>query len=270
MASGNHLSRRAWQSGTVVLAAMVAVALAATGGKAFASQQLSCGDTIIADTTLHSDLLDCPNIGIFIGADGITLDLNGHVIDGDGTQTAGCDPRTEFCDEGVSSLGNDRVTVEHGSVRGFDDGVAIGKSRHARVLGISSSHNRFAAILVGRSARGLVRNSSGSRSTARHGGTGMFLVASHHVRILNNSFSRNGETGILSSDSHHSLIGENLVKRNSTGISLERSSTTRLTRNRAIRNRDLGIRAGRGVIDGGGNIARHNGDPRQCLNVTCH
>jgi hypothetical protein len=30
-----------------------------------------------------------------IGADDITLDLNGHLIDGDGTTTSGCDPETE-------------------------------------------------------------------------------------------------------------------------------------------------------------------------------
>ena len=48
------------------------------------------------------------------------------------------------------------------------------------------------------------------------------------------------------------------------------SRSAKLTRNRALRNGDLGIEAVRGVIDGGGNIARHNGDPRQCVNVTCH
>jgi len=44
---------------------------------------------------------------------------------------------------------------------------------------------------------------------------------------------------------------------------------TTLTGNRAFRNGDLGIQAVRGVIDGGGNVARYNGDPRQCVNVTC-
>ena len=46
--------------------------------------------------------------------------------------------------------------------------------------------------------------------------------------------------------------------------------TTKLTRDRAVRNADLGIETVRGVIDGGGNIARHNGDPRQCTNIVCH
>jgi hypothetical protein len=79
--------------------AVVAVVLAVSGGQASASH-VGCGDTITADTTLDSDLLNCPNNGILIGADGITLNLNGHVIDGDGTSTAGCDPEVEFCDTG--------------------------------------------------------------------------------------------------------------------------------------------------------------------------
>jgi len=62
------------------------------GDRALAASQLSCGETISTDTTLHNDLLNCKNHGIVIGADGITLDLNGHLIDGDGTPAAGCDP----------------------------------------------------------------------------------------------------------------------------------------------------------------------------------
>jgi hypothetical protein len=37
----------------------------------------------------------------------------------------------------------------------------------------------------------------------------------------------------------------------------------------ATRNRDLGIEAVAGVIDGGGNRASANGNPAQCTNVRC-
>ncbi|MCD6016346.1 MAG: hypothetical protein K0R88_2430 [Solirubrobacterales bacterium] len=47
------------------------------------------------------------------------------------------------------------------------------------------------------------------------------------------------------------------------------SRSTRLTKNRAVRNADLGIAALRGVIDGGGNAARHNGDPGQSTHLSC-
>ena len=71
------------------------LALAFAGGLAFGAGQasanhVSCGDEITADTTLDSDLVNCENNGIVIGADDITLDLNGHRIDGDGDRR----PRT--------------------------------------------------------------------------------------------------------------------------------------------------------------------------------
>jgi hypothetical protein len=49
-------------------------------GAPVASPQPKCGDTITTDTTLHKNLVNCPNNGIIIGADGVTLNLNGHTI----------------------------------------------------------------------------------------------------------------------------------------------------------------------------------------------
>ena len=48
------------------------------------------------------------------------------------------------------------------------------------------------------------------------------------------------------------------------------SASTALTGNEADLNADLGIEAVRGVIDDGANVARHNGDPRQCTNIVCN
>ena len=42
-----------------------------------------------------------------------------------------------------------------------------------------------------------------------------------------------------------------------------------ISQNSANDNADLGIEAVPGVTDGGGNKARGNGDPAQCLNVSC-
>jgi hypothetical protein len=47
------------------------------------------------------------------------------------------------------------------------------------------------------------------------------------------------------------------------------SRTATLAGNSAVGNADLGIEAVRGVIDGGGNRASGNGDPRQCTNIAC-
>jgi hypothetical protein len=67
----------------------------------------------------------------------------------------------------------------------------------------------------------------------------------------------------------HSRLKRNVAKRSGDdGFHVE-SHSAKLTRNRAVRNNDLGIEAVRGVADGGGNVARHNGDPRQCINIAC-
>jgi parallel beta-helix repeat protein len=376
-----------WAYAAPAVIVVIAVAGVMTWGsdRAHASH-VSCGDTITADTTLDSDLVNCPNNGIVIGADDITLDLNGHRVDGDGTVFAGC-PEGEFCDVGLLNDGHNGVTVKHGSVRQFAVGVSVGRARHNRVLGISSKRNLFFGFVVAESARSLVRNSSGNRNPAPEG-DGLGLFGSRRVRILHNSFQRNG-LGIHVDGSTHTLIKRNKISRNSgfgilmeadrnqvrrnrcsrndaciivargnrneiarnrvfrggvVGISVENgrrnlvarnvvvrtrlfgislglnnpsiggsnnvvrrnrvkgsgkdaflvnekddhsllkrnvaisagedgfdvdSRSTKLTVNRALRNADLGIEAVRGVIDGGGNIARRNGDPRQCTHISC-
>src|SRR5436189_3017872 len=100
---------------------VLAVAGCVTFGTSQASaSQVSCGDTITADTKLDHDLVNCPNNGIVIGADNITLDLNGHTIDSDGTPAAGCNPEIDFCDVGVVNDSHRGVTVVGGEVREFD------------------------------------------------------------------------------------------------------------------------------------------------------
>jgi Right handed beta helix region len=384
-----HAARAAGTFIPMILALAVAGVIAFSGSPAQAAN-VSCGDTITADTTLHKDLTNCPNNGIMIGADNVTLNLNGHTIDGDGTPTAGCDPATDFCDTGVANFGHDGVTVMHGSMRQFGGGVDFGEVRHTRLLDISASRNADVGIQFFGSSRILVRNCSGNRTTS-HEGTGIGAFDSRHLRILNSSFrhnphvgikpvrttngvvkgnvaARNGDEGFLMEGgegfriSHNRLVrngggiglgpgSHNVIKRNRVvrardGIRIEKghgnlvahnlvaharrvgirlgirqfrvsggahnsfrnnlvrdsrvddflavrqarnsllkgniargarndgfdieSRSIKLTSNLAARNADLGIEAVRGVNDGGGNIARHNGDPRQCTHVVCN
>ena len=64
------------------------------------------------------------------------------------------------------------------------------------------------------------------------------------------------------------LRGNLAVAANDDGFDVG-SRGAELRRNRAIRNADLGVEAVPGVLDAGGNSARHNGDPRQCTNIRC-
>jgi hypothetical protein len=65
--------------------------------------------------TLDTDLVDCPGDGIVIGADGITLDLNGHTLAGRFAR-----PCSDDCvhQDGIdNTAGHDRVLIENGVVR---------------------------------------------------------------------------------------------------------------------------------------------------------
>jgi len=64
------------------------------------------------------------------------------------------------------------------------------------------------------------------------------------------------------------LKGNTASENGDDGIRVDAAETT-LTRNTANFNHDLGIEAVPGVIDGGGNRARGNGNPLQCTNVAC-
>lgn len=64
------------------------------------------------------------------------------------------------------------------------------------------------------------------------------------------------------------LTGNVSDRNQSDGIDVA-SSSARLTANVATRNGRLGIRAVPGVVDGGLNIARGNGNPAQCTGIVC-
>ena len=376
-----------------VVLALTVVALTALSRADAAAKQLSCGATITTDTTLDSDLVDCPNNGIVIGADDITLDLNGHRIDGDGTEFADC-PKNTFCDVGVLDDRYDGVKIKGGSTREFGFGVWLAGARQSWVVDISSSRNVFFGAVVGRSSRSVIRDSSFSHNIPPEG-DGIGLFGSDHIKIVDNSikdnrgpgihvdgsngnliegnvfthsspgvliggdrssdrgdgnevrgnrFVRNSE-GILVGRGSRNVIARNHLSRDGAGIGIEKgrrnvvarnvvvdpratgihlgldfpdgsiggvdniirrnvvkgsggdaflinkkgtsalrrnvasgakddgfdveSRSTRLAKNRAKHNADLGIQARRGVIDGGGNVARHNGDRRQCTHIAC-
>src|SRR5215208_3043454 len=142
-----------------VILALAAVSLVASSGAEVAAKQPKCGDTITADTTLRKDLINCPNNGIIIGADDVTLDLNYHRVDGDGTEFAGC-PENEFCDIGLLNDGHDGVTAVHGSVRQFAFGALVVSARQNRVIDLTVSRNAGTGIILFQSSRNsLIGNS---------------------------------------------------------------------------------------------------------------
>jgi hypothetical protein len=109
-----------------------ATAAVASPAPAIPRVTVTCGQIITRDTKVANDLIDCPRHGLVIGAANITLDLNGHTIDGNGVIFEPC-PVDEPCNAGIANSGIrdgrpingrgfDGVTIANGTVREFAEG----------------------------------------------------------------------------------------------------------------------------------------------------
>jgi hypothetical protein len=102
--------RRRRRRRVAVAPVLAAVGLPATVTVAASSSDgtsPSCG-SVFTDVRLDADLVDCPAAGLVVGAPGITIDLNGHVIDGTGSGV------------GIDNNGrHDDIHITGGRVTGF-------------------------------------------------------------------------------------------------------------------------------------------------------
>ncbi len=114
---------------------------------------VACGQTITQNTVLDADVGPCSGTnvyGIIVGADNVTLDLNGHTVSGSPATGEGA---------GVFVFRRTGVTVKNGTVRDFDGGVAIEGGSANTVTGITA-HDNIGVVGVTRYADGIAILSS--------------------------------------------------------------------------------------------------------------
>jgi parallel beta-helix repeat protein len=211
----------------------VAGVIALGVGQASASH-VSCGATITADTTLDSDLVDCPNNGILIGADDITLDLNGHTISGDDQEFEPC-PENEACDVGVLNDGHDGVTIKAGRITAFGPGVFLFSAKHSRLRGLSTVENHFNGIVLFRSSRNRIERSTASRNGRPNNFPGIALIESDHNRVTGNTMSGNADLGLFTEDSDDNLIRQNKTTGHPEGGMIIEGDRNEIVRNHSVR-----------------------------------
>jgi parallel beta-helix repeat protein len=216
--------------------ALLAAGFAVLGAGQALAGHVSCGDTITTSTTLHRDLVNCPSNGIVIGADNITLDLNGHTIDG-----------------------HTRVTVKGGSVRQFGEGVLLLSASHNRLRHLAVSGNFLRGILVVGSSNTRIEGSSITRNGLTTDQAGLVLFTSHHNRIEGNRVSANGDIGLFTvDDTNGNRIANNTFSDNPEAAILMGGNGNRLTGNRLLRNGDgIGIGIGIGIAGNHNTITRN-------------
>jgi nitrous oxidase accessory protein NosD len=225
----------------VILVFAFSCYLALGAGQASASH-VSCGDTITVDTTLDADLLDCPSNGILIGADGITLDLNGHTIDGDRELTEDC-PEGEPCDLGVLSDGHAGVTVRGGSVREFAVAAVVAGGESNRLLHLSLTESTFSGALVVDSPGAQFEHNTVVANGLNTDQAGVGVFTSPDSRIARNEISDNGDIGVFGLDADDIVFDGNVLSGHPEAAFLIEGSRNVFSRNRLARNAE-GITVG--------------------------
>lgn len=306
------------------------VCLVAVGGLAPAVAKAStpvCGEVITQSTTFTSSLTNC-SAGLVVGADSITVDLNGYALAG--SRTPGS--------VGIDVSGRSGVTIRNGVVRGFDTGVRVFdvsgstvRSLRLREVGnaielvgasppvtgndiigntivgaengivMSNSFDRVSAnTIVGASAVGILCRDGGSSlitgnvvTTSATGIVAFFCTADllGNVtyansgdgifrgdavgRVERNVSNQNGRHGINSIDSHANFLRNITIGNRVNGLVItdllpDHGQFHTVTGHVALANGEYGIfTALAGVLDGGGNVVRANGNSAECFGFPC-
>ncbi|MEE6263817.1 right-handed parallel beta-helix repeat-containing protein [Plantactinospora sonchi] len=233
-----------------------------TIGAAPVPTQVACGQTVTRSIVLTNGLTNCAN-GLVVGAAGITIDLNGFVLDGTGGSGVG-----------IRNNGHDQVTVTNGAVVGFGYGVQLNTGTSGNILdNLSLSGHLTAGIQLtdadNGSAGNLIRgntldtNGAGILLTAgsqgsvlrdntisRSAGEGLHLVGSSGNRVEANRVSGSSGIGVrLDGSAENSLLGNTVLDSSDPALVLEAAANN----NRVEGNELTESEAGIVVVDASGN-----------------
>ena len=248
--------------GPGLLTLLTVTALLASGDQALA-HHVQCGDVITEDTTLDSDLIDCPGHGLLIGADNVTVDLNGHIIDGDG------DPGPGFgCDTGIANgrfdgcssneqQGHDGVTIRGGTVREFAHGVQVVVADRNSVSQLRLYDNSgFGGIATYLMSNGRIE---GNRALDNRTGIAVYEPKGR-MTITGNVAGRNSAYGIeLAGGVTGDRLEDNVTFGNGAGMFIFSASGLLVSGNRSFGNRGTGMSFLWGAQHVEGNRAWDNG-----------
>jgi hypothetical protein len=224
------------QLSVAVLVSFVIVSSALATGLAGAAPTppIHCGMRITKDTVLDRDLRNCKDDGIVFAADGITLDLNGHTIEGDGQLRKNC-PKGAICDDGLVSIGHSNLTVEDGTVTNFALGGVIFQGRANRIVGLISTDNQFSGLNLS-SADSVVEESTFSHNGTLDFGPGIYLYHAKGTRVTGNELTDNGAIGVdMSAVPGERVVGNQISGNPENGVTVEGSGAV-VARNHLVGN----------------------------------
>ena len=165
-----------------------------------------CGDTVEQSCTLSCDL-SSKGTCLTIGADGITIDGNGHRIFGS----------RQFDSYGIKALQKNNLTLQHLNISGYYSGVYFEQVSDSRISDSTMQSNDFGAFLAVATGNEVEDNSFKSNTTE-----GLRLTRSSSNTVNNNILNDNGVGIQLLFNPDNNVISNNNIRRSiGNGIYLD-------------------------------------------------
>ncbi|MFH1290541.1 MAG: NosD domain-containing protein [Nanoarchaeota archaeon] len=189
---------------------------------------INCGDTIAEDITLTEDLLNCPEDGIIIGANDITLDCDNHLITGSGEN------------HGIYLGYRDRVTIKNCKVQNFNIGIYLLRSSENTVSDNELKSNAYSGISVRQNSD---NNIISGNNLINNSFNGIIVVHTSNNNVLSeNTANKNGHGISVIYYSYNNTLSRNTLNKNSCGIILDHEAESNVvSENTANNNRHCGI-----------------------------
>jgi parallel beta-helix repeat protein len=151
--------------------------------------QITCGAVLSTDTILTNDLA-CPGTALTIGADGITVNLNGHTISGDGF-TVGT--------AGIMINGYHDVTIKNGTVTRFFRGVLLAAASNNTIETLTVDGNFLSGIWLenGSDNNQIIGCVITNNGTDAHRGNGISINGSNGNLVTRTFAAHNFTQGIF-------------------------------------------------------------------------
>ena len=203
----------------------LAVACLVTCAVPSASADDLCGVTIVDDVKLGHDLT-CVGDGLIVGADDITIDLNGYTIAGSGGGL------------GIAVTGRTNISIKGGTIRNFAVAVRVRTSTDVVI-----KHNEFVGNPEGIDLHaGSVGNTVKDNSFRDSATRGIMLrTTSSDNDIKNNTFTGN-RVGILVFGGVDNALKGNIISGSSlAGIRLNVIATGNVLKHNTVTSNAVGI-----------------------------
>jgi len=174
------------------------------------STSLSCGQVVKQSVKLTANLV-CTSDGLIIGADGITLDLNGHTIAGPGPQSSKI---------GIMLATSNGVTIKGlGTISGFQAGILDTGGQNNKIMNIQFTGNQIAIFNTG------AKNTDIEHNMMTGNAIGFASHSSEGTDFTMNMLTNNNLAGVTLVNSAGNTIDTNTITGANNGVFVDGQST---------------------------------------------